>query len=56
MISLAFKIFTPSLSDKYVDFALTKPYYISFLKAFHVNFNHGVLKIISWSQLEGSQS
>ena len=47
---------TPSLRGKWVDFARKETCDISFLRAFHVDFNHVILKMIQWPKLEGSQS
>ena len=44
------------MSGKSVDFAQNKACYISFLQAFHADFNHVILEMILWPQLEGSQS
>ena len=51
-----FNLNTPSLNGKSIDLAWIKTYYIPFLQAFHIAFNHVIFKMIPWPKLEGSHS
>ena len=47
---------TPSLSNKQAKFCQKRSYHIPFLGTFRADFNHAIIEMIPWPQLEGSQS